>query len=118
MKLYNSFSVWVFVITVSWFLNLVHFSPLGLLVTNFGIATYFIAREYDISLNLLALAMILIHAKPLYLLRHSPFALKETLAVFLAYNAFLAIQGTTLIKEYKKTYTEPPKNIVEFIKQG
>ena len=118
MKLYNSFSAWVFVITLSWFLNIVHFSPLGLLMTNFVLATYFIAREYDMSLSLLALGMILIHAKPLYLLRHKPFALKETLLVFLVYNAFLAIQGTTLIKEYRKTYTEPPKSILEFIKQG
>lgn len=87
-------------------------------MTNFVLATYFIAREYDMSLSLLAVGMILIHGKVAYLLRHNPFALKETLAVFLTYNAFLAVQGTTLIKEYKQTYNAPPQNLVDVIKQA
>jgi len=114
----KSFSVWVFAVFVLWWVKLVKFSPLLLLAIHLILSTFFVAKEYDYKITAVAVLIILIHAKPLYLVRHHPFDVKETLIVLALYNAFLYTQGTTMIKEYSNDYNKKPTNVKEFILQA
>jgi len=114
----KSFGLWVFAVFVLWWIKLVKFSPLLLLAIHLILSTFFVVKEYDYKITAVALLIILIHAKPLYLVRHHPFDVKETLIVLALYNAFLYTQGTTMIKEYSKDYSKKPTNVKEFILQA
>ena len=117
MKLYNNFAIWVAALVTAWFFGLVPFSPLFLVVTNVIWSTFFIAREYDMRLNWIALLLILVHAKPVYFFRHHDLDIPESLLFFLVYNAFLLLQGTNIVKEYSQKYDEPPNTIKTIINQ-
>ena len=118
MKILNSFSVWVLAVFILWALKIVKFSPLLLLLIHLVLSTFFVAKEYDYSVSLVAVAIVAIHAKPLYFIRHHPIAIQETLIVLALYNAFLFTQGTTMIKEYKTIYDKKPTNFKEFVIQA
>jgi hypothetical protein len=118
MNILNSFSVWVFAVFVLWALKIFKFSPLLLLLIHLTLSTFFVVKEYDYTVSLVAIAIIAIHAKPLYFIRHHPFAFKETLVILALYNAYLLTQGTTMLKEYKNVYEQKPKNFKDFLIQA
>ena len=118
MNILNSFSVWVFAVFVLWGLKIFKFSPLLLLVIHLILSTFFVVKEYDYKVSLVAIAIIAIHVKPIYFISHHPFAFQETLVIFALYNAFLFARGTNMIKEYKSVYNKKPDNLKEFIIQA
>jgi hypothetical protein len=118
MDFLKSFSVWVFGLVLAWYVGLVKFSPLLAILINLVLTFVFVRREYDFQMNGIALLIILIHAKPAYVLRHHPINLPETLLFLLVYNVFLWTQGTTMIKEYSTVYNKPVKSVRDFISQG
>jgi len=118
MKLYNNFSVWIAVLVGLWFIGLVPFSPLLLILTNLIWVTFFVMRQYDLSLTWIGLLLILLHAKPVYFFRHHDLDIPESLAFFAVYNIFLLLQNTNIYREYSRKYSGGPRNLLEFIQQA
>ena len=118
MKMYNNFSVWVAALVGLWFVDLVPFSPLFLVLTNLIWVSFFVLRQYDIKLTWVGLLLILLHAKPVYFMRHHDLDIPESVIFFAVYNVFLLLQRTNVYREYSKKYTGGPTNIIQFIHQA
>jgi len=118
MKLYNNFSIWVFGLICAWWAKLVPFSPLLLILTNLGLVSFYVTREYDFNFSWIALLLVVLHAKPLVLFHDHGFDVVPSIAFFGVYNAFLLAQGTNMVREYKAKYNDTPDTVKEFIRQA
>lgn len=105
------YSWWVFAMVALWLAGLLPFSPLASAVLAFIGSVIFATRTRAGAF------ILLMHAVPLWLLRHEPLDLAPNALVYLAYVLVLASQGTDPLKIYKIIFENPPATIGEYMCQ-
>jgi hypothetical protein len=108
---YNVFSYWGLILFIlrPW----LPFSIFSILIANLVGTLVFVYKARP-SFSLGAF-LIVLHAVPAWFTRRDSFEITSLLGVFLAYVAFLALQGKSPANVYYDLVRDPPKTIHEYL---
>ena len=107
------YSYWVLAMTLLWLAGGLPFSPLVSALASFAGSLFLMARTG--SFNDANVFILMIHLVPLWILRNTTLDLGENVGVFVGYNIFLMIMGTSYVEVYRRIMEDPPRTIKEYL---